>query len=162
MLDEVLTGVAAGGLGTVASNIATYVDMAVRGRQSSDVPAQVAGKLAKGVGLKLATNTGDEQEAKATAQARTSGLGALLGYAVGLGIGAAYGVVRPRLDGLSAPLAAAAVGLAAMAASDVPAVSTGATDPKSWGVSGWLSDLVPHLIYGAVTVVTLEVLRGEA
>jgi hypothetical protein len=84
-----------------------------------------------------------------------------MGYAVGLGIGAAYGLVRPRLDGLSAPLAAAAVGLAAMVASDVPAVSTGSTDPASWGVSGWLSDLVPHVIYGAVTVIALETLRDS-
>jgi hypothetical protein len=85
-----------------------------------------------------------------------------MGYAVGLGIGAAYGMVRPRLDGLSAPLAAAAVGMAAMATSDVLAVSTGASDPRSGGVSGWLADLVPHLIYGAVTVVALEALRERA
>lgn len=160
MLEDAIAGVTAGALGTLALNVSTYADMAIRGRQSSGVPAQVAGKLAEGAGLDLAAGSGNEDEAKQKAQARKSGLGALMGYVVGLGIGAGYGLVRPRLDGLSAPLAAAVVGVAAMAASDVPAVSTGATDPRSWGVSGWLADLVPHLIYGAVTVVALEALRA--
>jgi hypothetical protein len=76
-----------------------------------------------------------------------------------LGIGATYGLLRPRLDGLLGPVEAAAVGVAAMAASDVPAVSTGVTDLRTCGLSGWLRDLVPHLIYGAVTVAAVEALR---
>ena len=39
-----------------------------------------------------------------------------------------------------------------MAGSDVPAVATGATDPKTWGTSGWLADIVPHAIYGLLTL----------
>jgi hypothetical protein len=45
-----------------------------------------------------------------------------------------------------------------MAASDVPMVALKVSNPKTWGVSGWLSDLVPHLIYGLVTVATVEAL----
>ena len=50
------------------------------------------------------------------------------------------------------------VGLTAMAASDVPLVTLKVTNPKTWGVSGWLADLIPHLIYGFVTVATYEAL----
>ena len=92
------------------------------------------------------------------AQNRESGLGALLGFVNGLGTGAAYGLVRSQLDDLPVPLAAIVVGLTAMAASDLPLVTARATNPKTWGVSGWLADLIPHLIYGFVTVATYEAL----
>ena len=45
MLRETLTGTAAGAVGTVALNVTTYADMAIRGRPPSSVPAEVAGKL---------------------------------------------------------------------------------------------------------------------
>ena len=32
------------------------------------------------------------------------------------------------------------------------------TDPTTWGVSGWLSDLVPHMAYGMVAAATLELI----
>ena len=50
------------------------------------------------------------------------------------------------------------VGATAMAAADVSMTSLGVTDPKQWGAAGWLSDALPHLAYGAVTVATLHAL----
>jgi len=47
-----------------------------------------------------------------------------------------------------------------MAASDVPLIALRATDPKTWGFSGWVADIIPHLIYGLVTVTTYEALRN--
>jgi hypothetical protein len=47
-----------------------------------------------------------------------------------------------------------------MPASDVPLIALRVSDPKTWGVSGWLADVIPHLIYGLVTVTTYEVLRN--
>jgi hypothetical protein len=47
-----------------------------------------------------------------------------------------------------------------MAASDVPIAATGASDPRTWGVSGWLSDLIPHLVYGLVTAATFDAIAG--
>ncbi len=91
-----------------------------------------------------------------TAQNRESGLGALLGYVNGLGTGVLYGLIRSRFDSIPAPLAAPLVSLTAMAASDIPLVSLHVTNPKTWGLSGWLSDAIPHLIYGIVTVATYE------
>ncbi|MGH2514250.1 MAG: hypothetical protein ACRDHP_01205, partial [Ktedonobacterales bacterium] len=152
MVQETLAGIAAGAVGTMALDIATYTDMVMRGRPSSGVPAQIAGSIAEGVGLDLsAGNDGGEDAAKQKAESRKSGLGALMGYATGLGVGAAYGMIRPHLGRWSLPLAGVALGMAAMAASDTPAVVTGATDPRTWGASGWVSDVIPHLAYGLVT-----------
>ena len=160
MLRRTLRGIAAGATGTAALNIATYVDMAARGRASSEVPAKVAGALTQSVGMPLETEAnGSEhvsQNEQAKAQHRLSGLGALMGYATGLGIGALYGLARPILVKLPLPLAGLALGAAAMASSDVPATITGATNPKTWGASGWASDIIPHAIYGLVTVLTYE------
>jgi hypothetical protein len=155
MYRKVVRGMAAGAAGTVALDIATYADMAIRGRPSSSVPAQLAGKLTEALHVDLeGIETG--QQGDQIAEQRRSGLGALFGYATGLGIGAAYGLVRPQFKRVSLPVAGVAVGLAAMVASDVPAVSTGVTNPRTWGTSGWLADLIPHLIYGLVTVATFE------
>ncbi|HLJ79957.1 MAG TPA: hypothetical protein VKT52_00640, partial [Ktedonobacterales bacterium] len=134
MVSETLAGIAAGAVGTMALDVATYTDMIIRGRPSSGVPAQVAGTLAEGVGLDLSAGSdGDVDAAKQKAESRKSGLGALMGYATGIGIGAAYGMVRPYLGRWSLPLAGATLGVAAMAAGDAPAVVTGATDPRTWG-----------------------------
>jgi hypothetical protein len=37
------------------------------------------------------------------------------------------------------------------------------TDPRSWGLTGWLSDVVPHVAYGAVTAYVADglVRRGD-
>jgi hypothetical protein len=37
-----------------------------------------------------------------------------------------------------------------MSGTDIPATVLGATDPKKWGASGWIADIVPHLSYGLV------------
>lgn len=154
MASNVLTGTIAGAAGTVALDVATYLDMVIRGRSSSDLPANVAGGLVEQLGIHMQSITGQSSQA----QSRRSGLGSLLGYATGVGLGAAYGVARPHLDRFAAPVAGIALGITAMAASDVPAVALGKTDLRSWGVSGWLADLVPHLVYGYVTALTWDLL----
>ncbi len=98
---------------------------------------------------------------KQEAQNRASGLGALLGYVNGLGVGIAYSLLRSQTETISLPLAGLGVGLAAMTASDVPLVLARVSNPKTWGLSGWVSDLIPHVIYGLVTVLTYEALRDE-
>ena len=50
-----------------------------------------------------------------------------------------------------------------MTAADASYAVTGASDPKTWTVTDWISDLVPHIIYGLVTVATYEAIaRCEA
>jgi len=163
MWRESVRGLAAGAVGTAALNIATNADMAVRGRPSSEMPAQVAGTLAERAGVDLAAGVDapkSSEEAQSTATNRRSGLGALLGYATGLGVGAVYGALRPhvRAPGL---VLAPALGLAAMGLSDAPAITLGKSDPRSWGAEGWLADLLPHLAYGLVTAGAYELIRAE-
>lgn len=150
MIREVLIGAAAGAVGTLALNAVTYADMAIWGRPSSGVPAEVAGKLAGKAGLDL---SGDDE----TTRNRKSGLGALSGYVVGLGVGAAYGAIHPHLAGASSAKAGVALGIAVMAGSDVPATVLGVTEPTKWPPSSWASDIVPHLAYGLATAAAYEV-----
>jgi len=125
-----LRGIAAGAVGTIALDVATYLDMVVRARPASSLPAEVAGALADRAGVELAAS-GNASE---SAGNRRSGLGALLGFGVGLGIGGAYGLLRSLLpDPLRPRAAAVGLGLAAMAASDLPATALGVTDPRTWG-----------------------------
>jgi len=81
LLRRLMGGAAAGAAGTTALNAATYLDMAVRGRPPSTLPDEMAGRLADRLGLDL----GDGEAARH----RRSALGALLGPAAGVGIGAA-------------------------------------------------------------------------
>ena len=154
MLREALTGAAAGAVGTVALNAVTYADMAINGRPASSVPAEVASGLAEKVGLDLSAE-GEDLDGE-TAQNRQSGLGALMGYVTGLGVGTGYGLIRPHLGGVSRPVAGVALALAAMAASDVPATALGVTDPTTWPPSSWVMDFGFHLAYGVVTAIAYD------
>ncbi len=157
MLRGALIGAAAGAVGTVTLDIVTYADMLLRARPSSGVPAKTAAALAARAGIDLG-GEGPEPEDQAKGEQRRSGLGALMGYAVGLGIGSAYGLLRPLTRGVPLPLAGAVLGLVAMAASDVPSVAAGATDPQDWGLSGWAADIIPHLAYGWLTALAYDAL----
>jgi xanthosine utilization system XapX-like protein len=156
MANSIVRGIVAGAAGTVALNIATYVDMALRARPASSTPSQLVAKAAQKANVALSPKgVGADDE---TAQNRESGLGALLGYVNGLGVGILYALLRDQFDDVPVSLASVGVGAAAMAASDVPLVSFQLTDPRSWGVSGWLSDAIPHLVYGLVTTAVYEAL----
>jgi hypothetical protein len=149
-----LPGLIAGATGTVALNIATYADMALRGRPSSNIPAQLVDTFAEKTGI---VHTSEEERShNQTIQNRESGIGALLGYVNGLGVGWLYGLLRSKMENTSIPLASIGVGAAAMIASDVPIIASKISDPKSWGFSGWVADALPHLGYGLITVLTYE------
>jgi hypothetical protein len=137
-----LAGLAAGAAGTSALNLVTYLDMALRGRPASDLPAQAAGRFAEKAGINLGVD--------AVGDNRRSALGALLGYGTGLAVGAGYGAA---VRGRPASVALAGLGLAAaaMIASDAPMTALGLTDPRTWKAADWLSDAIPHLTYGLVT-----------
>lgn len=152
MAQPLLAGLAAGAVGTVALNVATYLDMAVRGRASSTVPAQVAGTIAEKTHLPLKA----EDEEGPAAESRRTALGQLMGYVTGLGVGAVYGLVRPHARDVPWPLSGIALGAAAMAGSDVPATLLGVTDPATWPPSSWAADVVPHLAYGLATALAYD------
>jgi hypothetical protein len=167
MANRIFAGAIAGAAGVVALNATSYLDMLIRGRAASDMPARVAGKLIDEVGVPLDFDAegDDEEDADADEEGtdaeanRLEAIGALLGIANGIGIGIAYGVVRLILPRPPAWLAGTALGAAAMAASDYPATRLGLTEPRDWSATDWASDVVPHMAYGIVTAIAFEATR---
>lgn len=155
---DALRGVGAGAAGTVTLNVITYGDMALRGRPASAAPQQIAANMARWVGLLPPADVpgGNPPEA----QHRETAVGALLGYATGLGVGALYGILQPRIN---LPLIAGglAAGLLVEAASDSTAIAIGGSDPKTWGISGWLEDVIPHAAYGLMVALVYRALRDR-
>lgn len=86
---------------------------------------------------------------------RTAALGALTGLAAGIGVGAALGLARAAgwRPGRVAGALVASVG--ALVAGNGPMTVLGVTDPRTWTVENWVSDVVPHLAYGVVTACVL-------
>lgn len=152
-----LAGAVAGAAGTMALDVVSYGDMAMRGRKSSDMPAEIVRRLAAKAGnAQLSTPIDDASE---TTKNRRSALGALSGYAIGITIGALYGAVSLAAGtkrGLL--LRTVALGAIAMAASDVPAALLGATNLKEWSAMSWASDIMPHIAYGLATAAVVAAL----
>jgi hypothetical protein len=146
-------GAAAGAAGSTALNAATYVDMVVRARPSSDTPQQLVAAAADRAGVDI-PGDGNEREN------RLAGLGPLSGIAVGALVGSVAGlahrVLARRGRHVPAPVAVVLIGAAAMALSDVPLKLLGVSDPSTWRRADWISDGVPHLVYGAVTYATIR------
>jgi hypothetical protein len=172
MANRIVAGAVAGAAGVVALNVASYLDMLVRGRPASDMPARIAGKLADEVGVPLDFDAGGGEEADSGAPAadeeaaaseaaahRAEALGALLGTLDGIGIGVVYGIARLILPRPPAWLAGAALGSIAMAAADYPATRLGLTEPRDWSTADWISDVMPHMAYGVVTALAFEAAR---
>lgn len=143
-----LRGAAAGAAGTTALNGVTYLDMALRGRPGSDTPEETVRALSEKTGIPV-PGEGDEQDN------RVSGLGPLTGLAAGIGTGALLGMVTAAGWRPGRAATAALATATAMLGSSGPMTALGITDPRTWPVSSWISDLVPHAAYGAVTAAVL-------
>jgi hypothetical protein len=142
-------GAVAGAAGTATLNTITYLDMVWRARAASKTPEDTVERLAAITGVKI---PGTEEERLN----RIAGLGPLSGLVVGIGTGAALGLARAAgyRPGLMATSLTAAA--AAMAGANVPMTALGITDPRTWSRIDWISDIVPHLAYGAVTGAALQ------
>ena len=143
----ILRGAAAGAAGTTALNVVTYLDMAVRGRPASSTPENTVEKLAEtahltvpGQGVRRAN--------------RVAGLGALTGLVAGVGIGGLIGLARASGFRAGTMLTT----LTVVVSTNGPMTVLHITDPRTWTVVDWLSDLVPHLAYAAVVTTTLDAL----
>ena len=149
--DRLLDGAIAGAAGTCLINATTYLDMLVRGRGSSDVPAQTAARIGHLVGLR-------SDDADATVEHRETGAGALFGYVDGVTTGVLYGLLARRVPRPVAPLVLAGV---AMLAGDGTPAALGVTHPTEWSAKDWLADAVPHLVYGVVTALVYDRLASR-
>jgi hypothetical protein len=119
------TGITAGAAGTTMLNAVTYLDMAIRGRPASTVPDETVESVASALGVAIP----GRGEALA---ARRSAFGALGGIAVGIGIGAGASLVRRVGAHLTPTAGTIGVGLAAMAATDIPLALRGISNPRTW------------------------------
>jgi hypothetical protein len=144
-----LRGAAAGAAASTALNAVTYVDMAVRGRGSSSTPEQtveaLAGKAHVGI-------PGDDE----TRQNRVQGLGPLTGLVAGVGVGVVVGLVRAAGFRSRPAVGTLLTTAGILVAANGPMTALGITDPRTWSRTDWISDLVPHLVYGAVLKKTMD------
>ena len=148
-LGWVLRGAAAGAAGTTALNAVTYLDMTVRGRPSSSTPEKTVEALAEKAHV---TIPGDEEQR----QNRIEGLGPLTGLVAGVGVGVLVGLARAA-GFRSQPLVGTALTtVGVLAAANGPMTVLGITDPRTWSATDWVSDIVPHLAYGAVVKSTMD------
>ena len=152
MIRGLARGAAAGAAGTTALNAATYLDMAVRGRPTSDTPEQLVEKAADSAGV---TIPGEGE----TRDNRLAGLGPLSGALVGTLVGALSGAVHEfglkHNKLLPPPVSIVLIGGAAMLLADLPLKLFGVSDPADWAAKDWAADALPHFVYGAVTYATL-------
>lgn len=148
-MGTVIRGLIAGAAGSSALNIVNYLDMATRARLASRTPQQTAERLADLTGVDL--GEGDR------AESRKVGVGLLLGYGAGLGAAVCYGLLAGRRR--PGPTAALALTVLLMVSSAGPMTALGVTDPRRWSAADWVTDLVPHLAYGAVAAITYDRLR---
>ncbi|OZV72954.1 hypothetical protein CA850_31765 [Micromonospora echinospora] len=143
-------GMIAGAVGSVALNMVSYLDMVLRGRPASSTPDETAGRLAGAAHVDLG---GGEPAAN-----RRAGLGPLLGYGLGVGVGALYAVAAHRRP-LTPPVAVGLLGATVMAMSDATMTALRVTDPRRWSRADWVADIVPHLAYGVAAAATWYRLR---
>jgi hypothetical protein len=152
-LRAVLRGLAAGAAGTTALNTTTYVDMALRARPASNTPETTVERLSE---LTHVPVPGSEDE-RAN---RLSALGPLTGTLSGLAVGALYATVRALGWRPGSVVGTAATTVAVLVASNGPLAGLGVSDPRTWSTTEWVSDVVPHLAYAAVTVATYEAMAA--
>jgi hypothetical protein len=142
-----LRGAAAGAAGTTALNVVTYLDMAVRGRPASSTPENTVERLAQTAHLTLPGEG-------AVRASRVEALGALTGLVAGIGVGGIVGLAHA--SGFRAGTLLTT--LTVLVSTNGPMTVLGVTDPRTWSVVDWISDLVPHLAYAAVVTRTMDAL----
>lgn len=144
MLRDLALGAAAGAAGTTALNAVTYADMVLRARPASSTPETTVERLADDV-------PGDVPGEGEDRTNRVSALGALTGIASGVAVGVAYGALRGAGVRLGVPAGALVTTVGALAGTNGPMAALGVSDPRAWDADSWVTDVVPHIAYGAVT-----------
>ncbi|MEV4760634.1 hypothetical protein AB0J86_36785 [Micromonospora sp. NPDC049559] len=143
LANALLAGVAA----TLARELVSSLDMAVRGRPYSDTHERMVRRIADGTHVSVGTEK--------PARHRLTGLGFLLGFANGVLTVTAFALLtgrrRPPL-----PAAAALVGAGGMLVADAPMAALGVASPRRWGAQGWFEDGLPYVAYSLVAVTTLD------
>jgi hypothetical protein len=144
-----LRGAAAGAAASTALNAVSYLDMAVRGRASSSTPEDTVEKIAEKAHVPI---PGDQE----TRQNRVQGLGPLIGLVAGVGVGVVTGLVRASGYRSAKPVGIVLTTVGVLVAANGPMTVLGITDPRTWSATDWISDLIPHAVYGVVLKTTMD------
>lgn len=144
----VLAGAAAGAAGTTALNGITYLDMAFRGRGTSSAPEDTVEKLSDKTHVPI-PGQGE------TRDNRVAGLGPLTGLTAGIGVGAVLGLARSKGVPTGPLVGSLLATVGALVGTNGPMTALGITDPRTWATKDWVTDIVPHVGYGAVTALVL-------
>jgi hypothetical protein len=155
ILRNAMLGAMAGAAGTTVLDVVSYVDMAIRGRAPSELPVNTLRSIASRFGSELGKPPAELDE---RLRNRQSALAALLGYADGFASGAIFGIVRPATRNVSVFSAGVGLAVLTMLLSEGLATALGQTDPRKWGVSGWLADLIPRCAYGWTTCTAFDLM----
>ncbi|MGN9778975.1 hypothetical protein ACTMS0_24905 [Micromonospora sp. H33] len=148
---DLADGVIAGAVGSSALNAVAYLDMALRARPASSTPEESARRVAQLAHVDL----GPEDRAAN----RRSGLGALLGYGLGVAAGIGFALLA-RGRRMPLALASGVLGGGVMTMADGSLTALGLTDPRTWRRSDWVADILPHLAFGLAGAVTWNRLRS--
>lgn len=162
MLTSIVHGATAGAVGTAVLNTVTYLDMAVRDRPSSTVPAETAEQATDLVGMTLEADSDDrsDEDEQPKGQNRKQAVGTLMGYLTGYGVGAVYGMLRPGpLASVPRSVAGVGIAMAATVATVAPYGALGVSDPRDWPAKSWVTDIVPHLCFGWATATVFDALH---
>jgi hypothetical protein len=155
LLRGMLLGAAAGAAGTTLLNAVTYLDMVARGRPASSTPEDTVEALSEKTHISIPGQGEDRMN-------RVTGLGSLTGIAAGIGTGALLGLARAAGYRPGKVVSGLVATLGALLGTNGPMTALGVTDPRSWAAKDWVADVIPHLAYGALTAVVLDVLdRGS-
>lgn len=161
---SLIKGLTAGAVGTAVLNTVSNLDMVVRDRPASDVPARTAERATDLVGITIAEDddeSGGKEDGRTRGEHRRQGAGALMGYLAGYGVAAVYGALRPRiLAGVPRSVAGVGIGVAASAATVIPYSALGVSEPRSWPAKSWAADIVPHLCYGWAVAAAFDALQA--
>ncbi|MFB7177297.1 hypothetical protein ACFCYI_06285 [Streptomyces sp. NPDC056257] len=153
VIRPIVHGAVAGLAGTTALNMAGYVDIVLRGRPISDTPEITVRSLAEKLHVRI---PGDDE----IRENRVAGLGPLMGYTVGMGMGVALSLVQAAglLPTKTSRYAFASV--FALTVTNVPIFILGISDPRTWTAADWVSDIIPHGVFAVVTVGVIEKLEA--
>ncbi|MFE2477885.1 hypothetical protein [Streptomyces sp. NPDC059389] len=153
LVRPILHGAVAGLAGTTALNMAGYVDVVLRGRPISDTPEITVRTLAARLRIRI---PGDDR----IRENRVAGLGPLIGYAVGTGMGVALSLSQAAGWLPTKTSRYAAASLFALTVTNMPIFLLGISDPRTWTASDWVSDIIPHGLFAVVAVQVIEKLEA--
>ena len=136
-------------IGTTVPNAVSLVDLTLHDWPANKTPqegAEASAAIAEGAG---------RQPRNARSQ-RLPGLGGLRGIACGVGAGAVVGLVMSLGWPTRRSVRSVVATIGAMVVANAPLTMLRVHDPTTWTAEDWVTDVMPHLAYGASMAAVLH------